>query len=68
MLVEPKAGIAEYVKEEDGKDLDSDWMTEDFVPTEDVDEELPWDKEEVLADENLHVLFNVKDLGMMGKE
>lgn len=47
-------------------------MVEDFIPTKDIDEEkneqLPWDREEVLVDENLHVAVDVKDLVMTGKE
>lgn len=52
--------IAKYVEEEDGKDLERDWTNEDSIPTEDIDEELHRDREEreeVLADENLHVVF-----------
>lgn len=60
MLVKPEVMIAKYVEEEDGKDLERDWTNEDSIPTEDIDEELHRDREEreeVLADENLHVVF-----------
>ena len=68
VLAEPEAGIAEFV-EEDGEDLDRDQVAEYFIPTEDVEEEVPQDREEeVLADENLHVVVDIKDLVIAGKE
>lgn len=67
-----KRGITEYVEEEDGKDLDRDQTIEDFIPIKDVDEEkdeeLPQDREEkILADEDIHVIVDVKDLVRVGK-